>query len=61
MRLLGLLPRRLRDLLYDVLARKRYALSGKNERCDMGDPSFAGRIVTDIAPGQGRIAPENAA
>jgi predicted DCC family thiol-disulfide oxidoreductase YuxK len=48
------LPRRLRDPLYNVLARKRYALFGKYDRCDVGDASFAGRIVTAMAPEQGR-------
>ena len=49
-RALGLLPRRLRDRLYDVVARKRYALFGKHDRCDMVDASLAGRVVTAIAP-----------
>ena len=46
---LGILPRRLRDGLYNVVARKRYVLFGKHVHCDMGERSFAGRIVTTMS------------
>jgi predicted DCC family thiol-disulfide oxidoreductase YuxK len=54
-RVFALLPRRLHDRLYDVVARKRYRFFGKNERCDIGDPSFVDRIVTAIAPEQNPV------
>ena len=39
------LPRVVRDWLYDRIARNRYAIFGRRERCWAGDPALAARIL----------------
>lgn len=39
------LPRVVRNWLYDRIARNRYAIFGRRERCWAGDPALAARIV----------------
>jgi predicted DCC family thiol-disulfide oxidoreductase YuxK len=39
------LPRAFRNWLYDRIARNRYAIFGRRERCWAGDPSLAARIL----------------
>jgi predicted DCC family thiol-disulfide oxidoreductase YuxK len=44
-RLARILPRALRNWLYDRIARNRYAMFGCRERCWAGDPALAARIL----------------
>ncbi len=44
-KLLYLLPRRLRDWLYERIARNRYALFGKKDNCDIPSPALRERIL----------------
>jgi predicted DCC family thiol-disulfide oxidoreductase YuxK len=39
------LPRAFRNWLYDRIARNRYQVFGRRERCWAGDPAFATRIL----------------
>lgn len=50
-RVLSVFPRRLRDGLYDLVARNRYALFGKHQRCDLGDAAVRDRVLSDLPPG----------
>jgi predicted DCC family thiol-disulfide oxidoreductase YuxK len=43
--LLRLLPRRLADWLYDRVARNRYALFGRTERCMIPPPEWRDRFI----------------
>lgn len=43
------LPRAIRNWLYDRIARNRYQWFGKRERCWAGDPAFRDRII-ETAP-----------
>lgn len=38
-------PKGLRDWFYDRIARNRYSLFGRRDRCWAGDPAFAARVV----------------
>lgn len=40
-----IIPRALRDTLYDVIARSRYRLFGRYEQCLAPRPEFRGRFV----------------
>ena len=42
---LRLLPLRLRDALYGLLARNRFRIFGRHERCVLPDPSVADRFL----------------
>jgi predicted DCC family thiol-disulfide oxidoreductase YuxK len=44
-RIARILPRAFRDWLYDRIARNRYAIFGRRERCWAGDPALAARIL----------------
>jgi predicted DCC family thiol-disulfide oxidoreductase YuxK len=44
-RVAHVLPRATRNWLYDRIARNRYQLFGRHERCWAGDPTLAARIV----------------
>ncbi|MEZ6023385.1 MAG: DCC1-like thiol-disulfide oxidoreductase family protein [Hyphomonadaceae bacterium] len=44
-RIAKLAPRALRNWLYDRIARNRYRIFGRRERCWIGDPALAARIV----------------
>jgi predicted DCC family thiol-disulfide oxidoreductase YuxK len=44
-RVARILPCVFRNWLYDRVARNRYQLLGRRERCWAGDPTFAARIV----------------
>jgi len=54
MRAARLAPRGLRNWLYDRIARNRYALFGRRERCWAGDPAFKSRIVSELDELSGR-------
>jgi predicted DCC family thiol-disulfide oxidoreductase YuxK len=44
-----IVPRAVRNWLYDRIARNRYGIFGRRERCWAGDPTFAARLL-DRAP-----------
>lgn len=44
-RLFGILPRFLRDLLYDVVARWRYRIRGKSDTCMVPDAGQRSRFI----------------
>jgi predicted DCC family thiol-disulfide oxidoreductase YuxK len=46
-RVLGVVPRPLRDFVYTLIARHRYRIFGKHDVCDLGGPSLAGRVIVD--------------
>ena len=48
-RVLRFAPKRLRDLAYDVVARTRYRVFGRYERCPLPKPEFRGRFI-DAGP-----------
>lgn len=48
--LLRPLPRRLRDWVYDQVARNRYRLFGRTEQCLMPSPALARRFPQDGPP-----------
>jgi predicted DCC family thiol-disulfide oxidoreductase YuxK len=50
-RVLSLLPHRLRDLVYDLVAQNRYRLFGRTERCLMPSPEFTDRFLIDVPAG----------
>ena len=41
----GLLPRRVRDLLYNMVARNRYRVVGKHETCPVPDPEVREKFL----------------
>lgn len=41
-----LVPRRLRDSIYDTVAENRYNLMGKRDECRCGDPTYADRFLS---------------
>jgi predicted DCC family thiol-disulfide oxidoreductase YuxK len=43
--LFRIVPRALRDRLYDVLARNRLRIFGRRERCYVSDPRYADRFL----------------
>lgn len=45
LRLLAIVPRRLRDAAYGLLARHRYRLFGRREACGLADPALARRLI----------------
>jgi predicted DCC family thiol-disulfide oxidoreductase YuxK len=45
MRAAGILPKALRDRLYDVIARTRYRVFGRYEQCLLPRPEFRNRFV----------------
>jgi len=47
-RMLHLVPRLLRDAVYRVIARTRYRVWGRHAVCDLGDQTYADRIVTKL-------------
>ncbi len=49
----ALVPRFLRDALYDLVARHRYAWFGKQDACSLPTPALAARFL-DGAPATGR-------
>ena len=46
-KLLRLVPRVIRDVVYTGIARNRYRMFGRNDVCDLGSTSLAGRIVAE--------------
>ena len=44
---LAFTPRRIRDWVYDRVARNRYSLFGRTETCLIPDPAIAGRFIFD--------------
>jgi len=44
-RALRLIPRPLRDRIYDLIARNRYRWFGKNTSCDLGGARYADRVI----------------
>jgi predicted DCC family thiol-disulfide oxidoreductase YuxK len=51
---LMLVPRPVRDWLYDRVARRRYRLFGRTESCLIPSPEIAGRFVGDEPKASGR-------
>jgi len=45
--LLAVVPRTLADAAYDLVARSRYRLFGRYERCAVASPGFEGRFIDD--------------
>ena len=45
LRLLAVVPRRLRDAAYGLLARHRYRLFGRRAACGLADPELAQRLI----------------
>ena len=45
MRALFVVPKPLRDFMYNFIARNRYRIFGKYEGCFLGDASFKGRVI----------------
>lgn len=46
-RLLRLVPLRVRDVLYGLIARNRYRVFGRRDSCDVSAPWLAGRVIWD--------------
>jgi predicted DCC family thiol-disulfide oxidoreductase YuxK len=44
-RVLTLVPKALRDAVYDLIARNRYRIFGTYETCYLGDASFRSRVM----------------
>ena len=44
--LLKVLPRPVRDWLYERIARNRYAMFGRGDMCALPDPAFRARLMT---------------
>jgi len=44
-RMLGWMPRRLRDTLYDRVAQNRYRLFGRTDACMVPPPGLARRVL----------------
>jgi predicted DCC family thiol-disulfide oxidoreductase YuxK len=44
-RVLRLVPKRLRDAVYNLVARHRYRIFGKYEKCFVPDAEFRGRVM----------------
>ena len=42
---LALVPRRLRDAAYDLVARNRYRLFGRRPACGLADPALSDRLL----------------
>ena len=42
-----IIPRRLRDFVYDLIARSRYRLFGMSDRCFVPDPSIRERFLKE--------------
>jgi len=49
-RWLALVPRSVRDWLYDRIARSRYRLFGRTASCLMPNPKMEGRFISDDLP-----------
>jgi predicted DCC family thiol-disulfide oxidoreductase YuxK len=47
LRVLWLVPRPLRDLLYDFVARNRYSWFGRSESCLVPTPELSARFISD--------------
>lgn len=45
-KILRLVPRPLRDLVYRLIARSRYRVWGRHAVCDLGGQNYADRIIT---------------
>lgn len=45
-----LVPRPIRDALYDFIARNRYGLFGRYETCDFAPTELSGRIIVEAPP-----------
>jgi len=43
-------PRPVRDAVYTAIARTRYQVFGRHDVCDLGGPSLADRVITDLPP-----------
>jgi predicted DCC family thiol-disulfide oxidoreductase YuxK len=46
---LRLFPRVVRDALYTRIARNRYQIFGRNNACDLGEATFADRIIVEAS------------
>lgn len=45
-RFLRIVPRGMRNFVYDIVARNRYGLFGRNDFCDLGGAALEGRVLT---------------
>jgi len=45
-RVLRIVPKPLRDSVYDIVARNRYRIFGTSEVCFLGDPPFKARVLS---------------
>jgi predicted DCC family thiol-disulfide oxidoreductase YuxK len=50
-RVLNMVPRLVRDMIYRQVARNRYRWFGQRDVCDVGRHSYAERVITDLPPG----------
>jgi predicted DCC family thiol-disulfide oxidoreductase YuxK len=46
--ILRVVPQRLRDAVYDLVARNRYRWFGRTDRCERPPPDLAARVIEDI-------------
>jgi predicted DCC family thiol-disulfide oxidoreductase YuxK len=46
-------PRRLRDVLYDLVSRNRYRWFGRRDSCLLPTPELASRFLDKLGPGHG--------
>lgn len=42
---LKIVPRRIRDAAYDLVARRRYRIFGRRDACGLADPTIAERLI----------------
>ena len=47
-RIFRLVPRRLRDAVYNLIARNRYRWFGRHDACRLPDPGLAARVIERI-------------
>ena len=58
--LLGVMPNAMLDRLYDLVARHRYRVFGREDTCPMPPPEYAARFIdlkTDTSPGLKGVTP----
>ncbi len=46
---LHIVPRLLRDMVYRLIARTRYRVWGRHAVCDLGEKSYADRVITELS------------
>jgi predicted DCC family thiol-disulfide oxidoreductase YuxK len=53
-RMLHIVPRILRDAVYRLIARTRYRVWGRHAACDLGDRTYAARVITALPQRTGK-------